>query len=84
MAKVKEWKNKMYGGQLIAAGDLIQLMDKGELLSCQVLSCLAVAGGGCFAKVVVAEGPRKGEKIEAMLRPGSDPSAEETHPSDRD
>jgi len=84
MAKVKEWKNKMYGGQLVAAGDLIQLMDKGELLSCRVLSCLAVDGGGCFARVEVAEGPRKGEKIEAMLRTGKEPPTEETHPPDQD
>ncbi len=71
--KKKEWTKTMHGGQLIAPGDVIELMDKGDLLKCRVLSCLAVEDGGCLANTVVIEGPREGERIEGKLRPGKGP-----------
>ena len=62
-----------YGTQLLERGEVIQFMDKGELLKCRVLSCLAVEGGGCYAALEVLEGDRKGERIETKLRTGPPP-----------
>ncbi|GEM_PF-698634 len=75
--KKREWTRTMRGAQLMAPGDVIRLMDQGSLLKCRVLSCLATEDGGCLANVVVMEGERKDEKIQAKLVPGKG-SLEET------
>ena len=66
----------MRGAQLMAPGDVIQLVDKGQILKCRVLSCLATEDGCCLANVVVMEGERKDEKIQAKLTPGDAPLEE--------
>ena len=76
MARKKEWTKTMRGTQLLAPGDVIQLMDQGTVLKCRVLSCLAAEDGGCLASVEIIEGARKGEKIRATLRAGSEASGE--------
>ncbi len=70
MAERKKEKLTMQGGQLLARGDIIQLMDHGVLVRCRVLSCLATEGGGCFAALEILEGDRKGQRIETRLRAG--------------
>ncbi len=71
MSRTKKEKPTLEGGQLLARGDVIQLMDGGEAVKCRVLSCLAADGGGCFAGLEIIEGPRAGECIDAKLRPGT-------------
>ena len=78
MAKEKKHRITLSGGQLLAPGDVIQVMDRRELVKCRVLSCLAVEGGGCLAGLEIIEGKRKGQRMEAVLRAG------EGQPSDRD
>ncbi len=73
MPKKKDWQQNMYGTQLLSRGEVIQFMDKGDLLKCRVLSCLAVEGGSCYAALEVLEGDRKGERIETRLRAGRPP-----------
>lgn len=73
MAKKKEWTKTMRGKQLLAPGDIIQLMEQGELLKCRVLSCLATEEGACFAHLEIAEGDRTGERIESLIRAGEEP-----------
>ncbi len=73
MPKKKEWQQNMHGSQLLARGEVIQFIDKGELLQCRVLSCLAVEGWSVYASLEVTVGERKGERIEAMLRAGKPP-----------
>jgi hypothetical protein len=68
MPRKKEPGICMSGGQLIAAGDLIRVMDQGSLVQCRVLSCLATEDGACLASLEILEGDRKGEKISATLR----------------
>ena len=58
----------MSGGQLIASGDTIKVMDQGSAVECRVLSCLATEDGACLASLEILEGDRKGEKISATLR----------------
>lgn len=70
MSKKKKEKLTLEGGQLLARGDVIQLMDGGETVKCKVLSCLAAEDGGCFAGLEIVEGPRTGERIDAKLRAG--------------
>lgn len=67
MAKDKSWTKTMKGGQLVSAGELIDLMDKGSLLKCRVLACVATEDGGCLANLEVAEGDRSGERISTKL-----------------
>jgi hypothetical protein len=62
----------MSGGQLIASGDIIRVMDQGSPVQCRVLSCLATEDGACLASLEVLEGDRKGEKISATLRAAED------------
>ena len=62
----------MSGGQLIASGDIIKVMDQGSVVQCRVLSCLATEDGGCLAGLEILEGERKGEKISATLRAGEE------------
>ncbi len=61
MAKEKKYKSSLRGEQLLAPGDVIQVMDQGSLVKCRgSLSCLAVEGGGCLAGLEILEGERKG------------------------
>lgn len=60
------------GAQLIARGDVIQVMEGGGPIKCRVLSCLAAEDGGCYAALEVLEGDNKGKRIETLLRPGQD------------
>jgi len=78
MAKEKKYKSTLRGGQLLAPGDVIQVMDQGSLVKCRVLSCLAAEGGGCLAGLEILEGSRKGERIQATL------TAREDQPLDTD
>ncbi len=68
MPRKKEWTKTMEGGQLLAQGDVIQVMDKGVPVKCRVLSSLAVEDGSCLATLEILEGERKGEKISTKLR----------------
>jgi len=72
MARTKEPGICMSGGQLIAAGDLIKVMDRRSVVECRVLSCLATDDGACLASLEILEGERKGEKITATLRAGKE------------
>lgn len=72
MAREKKYRSTVRGGQLLAPGDVIQVMDQGSLVKCRVLSCLAVEGGGCFAGLEILEG----ERMQTTLR------AAEEQPSD--
>jgi hypothetical protein len=69
MARKKD-KLLVKGGQLVAAGDLIQLMDGGSLVKCRVLSCLIADGGACHASLEIIEGERQGQRIDAKIRAG--------------
>lgn len=81
MARKKEWTKTMRGTQLLAPGDLIQLMDQGTVLKCRVLSCLATEDGGCLASVEIIEGARRGEKIRTVLKAGKSEVAEQNEDS---
>jgi hypothetical protein len=72
MPRNKEPGICMKGGQLIAQGDLIRIMDQGSTVQCRVLSCLAAEDGACLARLEILEGERKGEKISATLRAGDE------------
>jgi hypothetical protein len=72
MPKIKELGICMSGGQLIAHGDLIRIMDQGSIIQCRVLSCLATDDGACLTRLEILEGERKGEKISATLRAGEE------------
>ena len=72
MARKKDSQFCMSGGQLIARGDVIKVMDQGSVVKCRVLSCLAAENGACLAGLEILEGPRKGEKIRATLKAGED------------
>ncbi|HTY22131.1 MAG TPA: hypothetical protein VMC85_03320 [Desulfomonilaceae bacterium] len=70
MARKKDSQFCMSGGQLIARGDVIKVMDQGSVVKCRVLSCLASEDGACLAGLEILEGARKGEKIRATLKAG--------------
>ncbi len=72
MARNKELGICMSGGQLIASGDIIRVMDKGSVVKCRVLSCLASEDRACLASLEILEGERKGEKITSTLRAGEE------------
>jgi hypothetical protein len=57
------------GSQLLARGDIIQVMDQGKLIKCRVLSCLGREDGSCMAAVEILEGERTGQRIQTLLRP---------------
>lgn len=76
LAKEKKYRSTVRGRQLLASGDIIQVMDEGTLVKCRVLSCLAVESGSCLAGLEILEGKRKGERIQTTLR------AAEEQPSD--
>ena len=58
VAREKKYRSTVRGGQLLAPGDVIQVMDQGSPVKCRVLSCLAVEGGGCLAGLEILEGKR--------------------------
>lgn len=68
MAKEKKYKSSLRGKQLLAAGDIIQLMDGGSLVKCRVLSSLALETGASVVSMEILEGDRKGERIQTTLR----------------
>ncbi len=68
--KRREWVRNMAGGQLMSAGEIIQVMDNGGPVKCLVLSCLAADDGACYASLEILEGERKGERMRAKLRAG--------------
>ncbi len=80
MAKEKKYKSSLRGEQLLAPGDVIQVMDRGSHVKCRVLSCLALEGGGCLASLEILEGERKGERIQATLRTGKEQPAATSKP----
>jgi len=77
MPRKKARELTIRGGQLLARGDVIQLMDNGTPVKCRVLSCLAADEERCFCALEIVEGERKGERIETILRAG-----ERSAPSD--
>ncbi|MEW6141113.1 MAG: hypothetical protein AB1733_23055 [Thermodesulfobacteriota bacterium] len=60
------------GNQLLARGDIIQMMDNDRLVRCRVLSCLAREDGACMAGLEILDGERAGEKIQTILRPSDE------------
>lgn len=68
MRKPKKKHSMLPGGQLIARGDVITMMDDDTPVKCLVLSCIGDDQGKCFATVEIMEGPKKGERIDATLR----------------
>lgn len=78
MAREKKQKSTLSGGQLLAPGDVIQVMDRGSLVKCRVLSCLALDTGASLVNLEILEGERKGERIQAKLR------ASQERPTDAD
>lgn len=75
MARKTSREAKIQGGQLLARGDIISVMEQGVPVSCRVLSCLAVEDGACFARLEFLEGERKGEHVETLLRAGKSSSS---------
>lgn len=71
MSPKKKEKLTVRGGQLLARGDIIKIEDQGSLVTCRVLSCLTADQEACHATLEILEGDRKGERINATLRPGS-------------
>jgi hypothetical protein len=79
MPRQKDWTKTMEGGQLLAQGDVIQMMDKGVPVKCRVLSSLAMEDGSCLAGLEILEGERRGERFDTKLRactPGARPEKE--------
>jgi hypothetical protein len=70
MPRKKKAEITMRGSQLLAAGDIIQVMDEGTPVKCRVLSCLGTDDGACLASLEILEGERKGDRIRTTLRPG--------------
>jgi hypothetical protein len=72
MPPKKKEKVTLRGGQLLARGDVIRIKEQGTLIVCRVLSCITAGQESCHATLEVLEGERKGERINATLRPGSE------------
>lgn len=70
MARPKKEKITLSGSQLLSTGDLIRIMDEGNLIKCKVLSCLATPDGGCYASLEILEGDRQGQRIQTPLKAG--------------
>ena len=70
MARNKKREFTLRGGQLLARGDIIQVMDQNAAVKCRVLSCLGTEDGGCLASLEVIEGERTGERFDSKLHPG--------------
>jgi hypothetical protein len=69
MARKKKREFVLRGGQLLARGDVIQVMDGNAPVTCKVLACLGTDDGGCLASLEIIDGERKGERIDTKLRP---------------
>lgn len=69
MARKKDREIKLRGGQLLARGDVIHVMDRETPVKCLVRSCLAMEDGRCLASLEILEGERRGERMETVLRP---------------
>jgi len=70
MPRKKARELTIRGDQLLACGDVIQLMDNDQLVRCRVRSCLVADEERCFCVLEIIEGKRKGERIETFLRAG--------------
>jgi hypothetical protein len=71
MSRKKKAEITMRGSQLMAPGEIIQVMDGGTPVKCRVLSCLGTDDGKCLASLEILEGERKGDRIQTTLRAGS-------------
>lgn len=71
--KPKTREVTLRGSQLLARGDIIQVMDQGQPTKCRVLSCLGRDDGACMAALEILEGGRKGQRIQTLLRPADQP-----------
>jgi hypothetical protein len=71
MPRKKKAEITMRGSQLLAAGDIIQVMNSEAPVKCRVLSCLGTDDGGCLASLEILEGERKGDRLQTTLRPAS-------------
>ncbi len=71
MPRKKKAEITMRGSQLLAAGDIIQVMDNGTPVKCRVLSCLGADDGACLASLEILEGERKGDRVQTTLRVAS-------------
>mgnify|MGYP006900795999 FL=1 len=69
MRKPKNKQAMLSGAQLMSRGDIITMMDAGSPVKCLVLSCIGDNQGMCMATVEILEGPKKGERLTASLRP---------------
>lgn len=67
MPKDKEWTRTMRGRQLLAPGDIIDVLEKDVPVKARVLSCLALEDGSCMASLEMLEGERKGQRLETKL-----------------
>jgi hypothetical protein len=72
MPKDKDWTKTMRGRQLLAPGDIIDVMENDAAVKARVLSCLALEDGGCLASLEILEGERQGQRVETKLRASSD------------
>ncbi len=70
MRKRKDRELSLTGGQLMARGDVITMLDGDTPVKCMVLSCVGNNEGSCLATVEFLEGPKKGSRISATLRAG--------------
>jgi hypothetical protein len=64
----KKEKFTLKGGQLVARGDVVRVMDEGSLVSCRVISCLVAPDGSCHASIEILEGPKTGQRIDTTLK----------------
>jgi hypothetical protein len=72
MSRSKKTKIQLSGAQLLAKGDVINVIDQGVNIKCRVLSCLAAEDGSCMTSLEIIDGNRAGTKMEAVLRAGND------------
>lgn len=68
MARSKKEKLTISGGQLLARGDIVRVMEDGNPVRCRVLACVAAEEGACLASLEIMEGARAGERIKATLK----------------
>ncbi len=75
MASEKKQKLRLAGNKLMERGEIIKIMDQGQLVECKVISCLIEDGDSCIASLEILTGDRKGERIQTKLRPMSEEEA---------
>lgn len=75
MSGKKKEKLRVQGGQLLARGEVIEVMEPEGRVKCRVLSCVMAGDQGCFAALEILEGERAGQRLETFLRAGSRPEA---------